>query len=85
MRDPGDTHRDHDGFNTPVSSPEELAAQLEAVAAVRLARIKRAEATAELKRRIVAAVDAGAAVKDIAKAADFSRQRIWQLYNERDR
>lgn len=66
-----------------VTSPEELARQAELVAKVRAARARRdravADATAELHAAIHAAYRAGALVKDIASAADMSRQRVHQI------
>lgn len=82
MGNPDDAPGDRVMFTTRVSTPEELTRQAEAVARVRVARINRGKATDELKREIVAAVDAGAAIKDIAKAADFTRQRIFQIVKE---
>lgn len=69
-----------------MSTPEQLAAQAEAVARVRVARIKRdkavAETSDELRREIIAAADIGASVRDIAVAAGLTRSRIYQLLNE---
>jgi hypothetical protein len=58
-------------------------AQAEAVARVRVARIGRARATQELRDAIIAAVDIGASVTDVAAAAEVSRQRCYQILSER--
>jgi DNA-directed RNA polymerase specialized sigma subunit len=69
-----------------VSTPEQIAAQAAALAEVRANRIERdkaAEHVAALNERlrqsILAALDIGAAPKDIAAAADVSHQRISQI------
>lgn len=59
-------------------TPDALAAQAQAVAKVKAARLQQDRAIADLDAAIVAAYAAGAAVKDIAAAAGLSRQRIWQ-------
>lgn len=69
-----------------MSTPEELARQAEAVARVRAARIQRdkavAEGNARLRTEIVRAINTGASVRDVAVAAELSRQRIHQIINE---
>lgn len=64
-------------------TPEQLAAQAEAVARVRAARLNRDRAAADLNAAILAALDVGAAVKDVAAAAELTRQRIFQIAQER--
>jgi hypothetical protein len=59
-----------------VSTPEELARQAAAVAEVRAARIQL------LRDKIIKALNLGASVKDVAAAAELSRQRIHQIINE---
>jgi hypothetical protein len=65
-----------------VSTPDELRQQLDAVTQVRVARIERDRANEKLRAAIVKAMDAGAKPKDIAAAADISRQRVHQIYRE---
>ena len=69
-----------------VSTPEQIAAQAKALAQVRADRIKRDKAAEtvgalndQLRQSILAALDLGAAPKDVAKAADLSHQRISQI------
>jgi hypothetical protein len=66
-----------------VSTPEQLAAQAQAVAAVRAARVERDRvvtiASATLRRAIMAALDTGASVRNVAVAAGVTPQRIYQL------
>lgn len=61
------------------STPEELAAQAQAVAVVRAARIQRDQARLRLEDAIRAAYAANAHVRDIAHAAGMSRQRVHQI------
>jgi hypothetical protein len=65
-----------------VTTPEQLQAQAEAIARVRAARIERDRITIELRRAIVDALNVGAAVKDVAAAAELTRQRIHQIASE---
>ena len=72
-----------------MSTPEQLRRQSDAVSRVRAARIQRdkADKAAEragqkFKQSILDAVSTGAAVRDIAIAADLSPQRIYQILNE---
>ena len=69
-----------------MSTPEELARQAAAVAEVRAARIQRDKAVKEgtklLRDKIIKALNLGASVKDVAAAAELSRQRIHQIINE---
>jgi hypothetical protein len=57
--------------------------QAEAVARVRSARVQRDRAvdlaTQQFKQAVLDAVSSGAAVRDIAIAADMSPQRIYQI------
>ena len=53
--------------------------QAEAVAKVRAAREKRDRTTRELNQAIRDAYETGALVKDIAAAADLTRQRVHQI------
>lgn len=69
-----------------VSTPEQVAAQAAALAKVRADRIKRDKAaetvgalSETLRKSIVAALELGAAPKDVAKAANVSHQRISQI------
>lgn len=59
-----------------VPTPDELAAQAEAVRRVSVARLRKDEATAEWDAAILAAVDSGAAIGDIAAAAGITRQWV---------
>lgn len=67
-------------------TPEQLAAQAEAIAAVRIARLKRdkvsADAEQELRAAIRAAYDTGASVRNIAIAANRTPARIYQILHE---
>jgi hypothetical protein len=69
-----------------VATPEELARQAEAIAAVRVARIERdkvvKQANMNLRAAILAALDAGASVRNVAVAAELTSQRIYQMINE---
>jgi hypothetical protein len=65
-----------------VSTPEQLAAQAEAVAAVRVARINRDKANDNLRAAILAAVDTGASVRNVAMAAGITPQRVYQMLGE---
>lgn len=69
-----------------MSTPEELALQAEAVARVRAARIQRDKsvnkANERLRTEIIRAIGTGASVRDVAVAAELSRQRIHQILNE---
>lgn len=62
-----------------VSTPRELAAQADAVRRVHIARINRDNAIEELEQAIRTAYEKGCAVKDIAAAAEVTRQRIFQI------
>jgi hypothetical protein len=69
-----------------VSTPEQVAAQAAALAKVRADRIERDKAveTVEeldnrLRQSILAALEVGAATRDVALAAELSRQRISQI------
>jgi transposase-like protein len=69
-------------------SPEDLRRQAEAVGRVRAARVQRDAATdranKRLKRAILDALSLGASVRDVATAAELSRQRIYQMIHEDD-
>lgn len=65
-----------------MSTPEQIAAQAAALARVRADRIARDAANERLRASILAALAAGAAKKDIAVAAEVSRQRISQIAQE---
>jgi hypothetical protein len=73
-------------FTDGVATPEELAAQAEAVARVRAARVQRDKAVKDsnqrLRAEIIRAVDVGASIRDVAKAAELTRQRVHQILNE---
>lgn len=81
------THRDGNRAacltTRTMPTPEQLRLQAEAVAKVRAARVQRdravEHATQQFKTAILAAVSSGAAVRDIAIAADMSPQRIYQI------
>lgn len=62
-----------------MSTPEQVAAQAAALARVRAARMERDAANERLKVEILAAIATGASIKDIAVAANLSRQRISQI------
>jgi hypothetical protein len=69
-----------------VSTPEQIAAQAETLARVRALRVKRDDAATtvaaldeQLRQAIMNALKQGAAPKDVAVAADLSRQRISQI------
>lgn len=66
----------------PVSSPDDLARQAEAVARVRLARTRRDESADALRTEIVRAYRLGASVRDIAAAAEVSRQWVWRVVRD---
>jgi hypothetical protein len=65
-----------------VSTPEELARQAAAVARVRAARAQRDQSTAALRAAIIDAVNVGAEIRDVALAAELTRQRIHQIVDE---
>lgn len=60
-------------------TPEQAAQQAEALAKVRAARIRRDRANEQLNREIRAALNIGARPKDVAVAAELSRQRVSQI------
>ena len=60
-------------------TPEQAARQAEALAKVRAARIRRDRANEQLNQEIRAALDTGARPKDVAVAAELSRQRVSQI------
>lgn len=69
-----------------VSTPDQVAAQAAALARVRADRIERDNAAKHVaaiderfRQSILAALATGAAPKDVAVAADLSRQRISQI------
>jgi hypothetical protein len=69
-------------------TPDQLRRQAAAVAKVRAARVQRDKAVAfasnRLKQPIVDAVSTGAAVADVAVAAELSKQRVYQILHEDD-
>lgn len=75
--------RDQSCSTALVSSPEQLRRQADAVARVRVARIQRdkvtEDAAEELERQIIAALDAGASVRNVAVAAGMTASRIYQI------
>lgn len=66
-----------------VPTPDELAAQAEAVRRVSVARIRKDEAAREYDAAIVAALDTGATVRDIAQASGVTRQWVHKLDRRR--
>ena len=68
---------------THVPTPDELAAQLDAVRRVKAARLYRERITRtaqdNLREAILDALDTGASVADVATAAGFSRQWVDKL------
>lgn len=71
-----------------MSTPEELRRQADAVAKVRALRVNRdntvERANRLLKQAMRDAISLGASVRDVAAAANLSRQRIYQLVHEDD-
>lgn len=75
-----------------VPTPDELAAQAEAVRRVKNARIERdriaqmaADSSEQLQSAIMEALAMGAAVGDVAEAAEVSRQWVFKLRRQRER
>lgn len=66
-----------------VPTPDDLARQAEAVRRVSIARARKDEATREYDAAILAALDAGATVRDIAQAAGVTRQWVHKLDRRR--
>jgi hypothetical protein len=63
-------------------SPEERAAQAEALAGVERARVERDDAARRYRLAIVRAVRRGASPTDVAAAAGVTRARVYQIVDE---
>ena len=62
-----------------MSTPEQIAAQAQALARVRADKVERDKANERLRASILAALATGAARKDVALAAGVSPQRVSQI------